>query len=86
MMKMPQERQMPDTDDLRKKYPVGTRLRLLKGIADPFSPKMEGDVLTVSFVDDACQIHGTWDSGGSLALLAGLDAFEVAGRSTDASK
>ena len=40
--------------------------------------------MTVSFVDDAGQIHGSWSSGGSLALIAGLDMFEVADRSTGA--
>lgn len=72
---------MPDIDILRKKYPKGTRLRLLMGISDPFSPKAAGEIMMVSFVDDAGQIHGTWDSGGSLALIAGLDAFEVADHS-----
>lgn len=77
---------MPDVAVLIKKYPQGTRLRLLRGISDPFLPKRQGDIMTVSFVDDAGQIHGTWDSGGSLALIAGLDAFEVTGCSMDASK
>lgn len=74
---------MPDVAVLRKKYPKGTRLRLLRGIGDPYSPKKQGEIMTVSFVDDACQIHGTWQNGGSLALIAGLDAFEVADRCTD---
>lgn len=70
---------MPDVADLRERYPKGTRLKLLRGISDPFSPKKRGDAMTVSFVDDAGQIHGAWDSGGSLALIAGLDVFEVTG-------
>lgn len=65
-----------DVSLLRKQYPRGTRLRLLRGIDDPFSQKEQGDVMTVSFVDDAGQIHGTWDSGGNLALIAGEDDFE----------
>ena len=73
---------MPDVDALRKKYPEGTRLRLCRGISDPFSPKKQGEIMTVSFIDDAGQIHGTWESGGNLALIAELDAFEVADRST----
>lgn len=75
---------MPDVDVVRKKYPKGTRLRLLRGISDPFSPKKQGEIMTVSFIDDAGQIHGTWDSGGNIALIAGLDAFEVADCSTGA--
>lgn len=73
---------MPDIAVLREKYPEGTKLRLLRGIDDPFSPKNTGDVMTVSFVDDAGQIHGTWESGGDIALIAELDAFEVVDRST----
>lgn len=73
---------MPDIAALKEKYPEGTKLRLLWGIDDPFSPKNTGDVMTVSFVDDAGQIHGTWESGGDIALIAELDAFEVVDRST----
>lgn len=73
---------MPDIAALKEKYPEGTKLRLLWGIDDPFSPKNTGDVMTVSFVDDAGQIHGTWESGGGIALIAELDAFEVVDRST----
>lgn len=73
---------MPDVSALREKYPKGTRLRLLRCINDPFSPKKQGDIMTVSFVDDACQIHGTWESGGSIALIVGQDVFEVADRNT----
>lgn len=78
---MPHKRVMlvVDVNILRKQYPAGTRLRLLRGIDDPFSPKRQGDVVTVSFVDDAGQIHGRWDSGGSLALIAGKDDFEKVG-------
>lgn len=68
-----------DVDFLRKQYPVGTRLRLRRGIEDCFSPKRQDDVMTVSFVDDAGQIHGRWDRGGSLALIAGKDDFEKVG-------
>ena len=67
---------MPDVADLRKRYPKGTRLKLLRGISDPFTPKKRGEVMTVSFVDDAGQVHGVWDS---VALIAGLDVFEVTG-------
>lgn len=73
---------MSDVDALREKYPEGTRLRLCRDISDPFSPKRQDDIMTVSFVDDAGQIHGIWESGGSIALIVGLDVFEVADHST----
>lgn len=53
----------------RKKYPRGTRLRLTADIDDPYTPKKAGDIFTVSVVDDAGQIHGSFASGGSMALL-----------------
>jgi len=31
----------------------------------------------VDFIDDAGQIHGSWVSGGSIAVIIGKDKFEV---------
>lgn len=67
-------------EKLRGQYPQGTKLRLLKDMDDPYTPKRAGDVMTVSYIDDAGQIHGTWESGGSIALLYGADAFEAVSR------
>lgn len=64
-------------EDYRKKYPKGTRLRLTKRIKDPYTSKEVGDILTVDYIDDAGQIHGAWKSGGSIAIIIGLDNFEV---------
>lgn len=61
----------------RMRYPRGSRLRLTADIADPYTPKVAGDVFTVNFVDDAGQIHGSFASGGSMALVPGVDSFEV---------
>lgn len=55
----------------------GTKLKLLKDLDDPYTPKRAGDIMTVNYVDDAGQIHGNWQSGGSLALIIGVDEFEV---------
>lgn len=50
------------------RYPEGTRVQILYLINDePNYPR--GTTGTVSFVDDACQIHCKWDNGGSIALL-----------------
>lgn len=62
---------------LRLRYPHGTKLRLISDLHDPYVPKKEGDVLTVDFIDDAGQIHGTWESGGSMALIPEIDKFEI---------
>ena len=64
-------------DYYRMRYPEGTRLRLTSAISDPYTPKDIGDLFTVSHIDDAAQIHGSWDSGGSMAIIIGEDEFEV---------
>lgn len=61
----------------RMRYPQGTKLRLTEPIEDKYSPKNVGDILTVSYIDDAGQIHGSWVSGGSLAIIIEVDKFEI---------
>lgn len=61
----------------RMRYTKGTKLRLTSPIEDPYSPKAVGDVITVDYIDDACQIHGNWESGGSLAIIIEQDEFEI---------
>lgn len=58
-------------------YPAGTKLKLTAPINDPYTPKEVGDILTVTFIDDALNIHGSWQSGGSIALIIGVDSFEI---------
>lgn len=53
----------------------GTTVRLIN-MDDPQAPP-SGTLGTVIHVDDAGQIHVSWESGGSLALLPGIDRFEV---------
>ncbi len=55
----------------------GAKIKLIKDLEDPYTPKRAGDIMTVNYVDDAGQIHGHWESGGSLALIIGVDEFEV---------
>ena len=33
--------------------------------------------MVVDYIDDMGQIHGRWKSGGSIALLFGVDDFET---------
>ena len=61
----------------RLQYPEGTKLRITKPIDDLYTPKKVGDVFIVSYIDDAGQIHGSWASGGSMAIIIGVDEFEV---------
>lgn len=57
--------------------PPGTRIRLLAMPADPDPVPMgtEGTVLG----GNAAQLTVRWDNGRSLALLPGVDAYEVIG-------
>ena len=61
----------------RMRYPSGTKLRLTSPIQDPYNPKSVGDIMTVDYIDDACQIHGSWESGGSIAIIIEKDDFEI---------
>ena len=63
--------------ELEEKYPKGTKLRMTAPINDDYTPKKVGDIFTVSYADDNMQLHGTWSTGGSMALIVGLNSFEV---------
>ena len=60
----------------KKTYHVGTRIRLLH-MDDPYSPIPDGMTGSVAYVDDMGTLHMKWDNGRSLALIEGVDAFEV---------
>ena len=64
-----------DVKTLRKLYPAGTRIRLLK--MDDIQAPPAGTEGTVTFIDDAGTIHMRWDTGSSLGLISGEDEFEV---------
>lgn len=59
---------------LRREYPAGTRVRLLA--MDDVQAPPAGTLGTVTAVDDAGHILMSWDSGGSLNLVYGVDRFE----------
>lgn len=59
---------------LRREYPAGTRVRLLA--MDDIQAPPTGTLGTVTAVDDAGHILMSWDSGGSLNLVYGVDSFE----------
>lgn len=54
---------------LEKIYPEGCRVELEYLGPDPYSKLTPGDLGTVKYIDDAGQIHVSWDKGGSLALV-----------------
>ena len=57
---------------LRKQYPVGTRVELVR-MNDQYSKLRPGDKGTVDFVDDTGTIFCTWDRGSSLGVVYGED-------------
>lgn len=59
---------------IKETYPPGTRILLLH-MDDPYSPVPCGTRGTVSYVDDAAQIHMRWDNGRTLAVVPGEDSF-----------
>lgn len=61
-------------DDLRTKYPKGTRVELIK-MDDVYAPP-SGTQGTVKGVDDAGSVMVSWDNGSSLSLIYGEDLFK----------
>lgn len=61
---------------IKQKYVKGTRIKLNK-MYDPFTPPPSNTIGIVDFVDDAGQIHISWNNGSSLALVVGIDDFEI---------
>ena len=72
-MRFPNDKEL---EVLRGKYPAGTRIRLIR-MDDPYAPVPPGTVGEVALVDDAGNIHMKWQGGSSLALIEGVDEFEV---------
>ncbi len=68
---------MTDIERYRGLYPKGSRLELLSDLNDPYTPKLAGDIFTVDMIDDAGNIHDSWDSGASLSLIIGGDKFRL---------
>ena len=62
-------------EGLRKKYPVGTRIRLLK-MADVQAPPI-GTEGTVYGVDDIASLLVHWDTGSSLNVVYDIDVVEI---------
>ena len=56
---------------LRKQYPVGTRIELVR-MNDEQAPPI-GTYGTVNGVDDLGSIMVSWDNGGSLSVVYGED-------------
>lgn len=63
-------------EELKEKYPAGTRIKLLKDMDDS-QPIKAGEMGTVDFIDSMGSLHMRWDNGRSLAIIPDVDKFEV---------
>lgn len=60
---------------LRKEYPEGTKVELIS-LDDPYKHIPMGTVGTVNYVDDAGNLHTSWEGYGSLSLIYGVDEWK----------
>ena len=61
-------------EQLRKEYPIGTRVELIH-MDDPYNKKLvPGCKGTVRWVDDWGTIHVNWDGGSGLGIVYGEDS------------
>jgi len=58
---------------IRKEYPVGTRVELLK-MDDPQAPPI-GTLGTIRGIDDSGSLLVCWDNGSGLHVIYGVDQF-----------
>ena len=65
-------------ESLRKEYPVGTRVRLVR-MDDVQAPPI-GTKGTVYGVDDLGSLLVKWDNGSSLNVVYGVDIVETIGK------
>ena len=63
-------------EQLRKKYPVGTKLQLISMRNETYR-FLPGTVGEVTHIDDAGSIHMRWENGSSLALIPEIDSFQT---------
>ena len=76
-MKFPNKKYI---EQLRKKYPVGTKIQLIS-MRDEKHPVLPGTVGEVTHIDDIGSIQMKWQNGSSLALIPEVDSFKVVGGS-----
>ena len=63
--------------ELRKRYPKGSRVKLVH-MNDPYCRDLKAGMLgTVMHVDDIGTIHVAWDCGSTLGVVYGEDACVV---------
>lgn len=64
-----------NVERLRKQYPHGTRVELVR-MNDPYSKLKLGDKGTVDYIDDTGTLFCIWDCGSTLGVLYGVDKIK----------
>lgn len=60
--------------DLRKRYPIGCRVKLIR-MDDQYCRDLKPGMMgTVTHVDDIGTIHVAWDCGSTLGVVYGADS------------
>ena len=73
-MKMPSREYV---DSIRKQFPAGTRIELLR-MDDPYNRKLvPGCKGTVRHVDDVATVFVDWDCGSSLGFVPEVDSVRI---------
>lgn len=65
---------MNNVEFIRKRYPVGTRVRLVK-MNEEAHPVAPGTYGSITMIDDIGTLHMNWDNGSCLGLVVGVDEF-----------
>lgn len=64
-----------EVEEYRRKYPVGTRIKLIK--MDDVQAVPAGTKGTVKGVDDVGHLLVSWDTGSSLNVVLGIDIIRI---------
>lgn len=64
-----------EVEKIKKLFPVGIRVRLIQ--MDDSQAVPSGTLGTVDHIDDDGQLHMKWNNGRTLALIYGVDQFEI---------
>lgn len=63
--------------DLRRRYPKGSRVKLIS-MNDPYCRALKPGMMgTVTHVDDIGTIHVVWDCGSTLGVVYGEDSCSL---------
>lgn len=66
---------MTNLDEIRAKFPVGTKVKLIEMKDEQAPPK--GCTGVVSHVDCIGTVHMSWANGSTLGLIPGADKYEI---------